>query len=56
MSLFAAAGLYVPGYFDQRHRPEVLLVCFEDLKENLVECVDRIGRHMVRAEGCSISP
>ena len=46
-------ALYIPGYFDQRHRPEVLLVCFEDLKENLVECVDRIARHMVRPGGCT---
>ena len=34
------------GYFDQRHRPEVMLVCFEDLKDNLGECVERIARHM----------
>ena len=34
------------GYFDQRHKPEVLLVCFEDLKDNLAESVARIARHM----------
>jgi len=35
------------GYWEQRAREDVLLVCFEDMKENLARVVERVARFIL---------
>jgi len=34
------------GWWDRRHEPETLIVCFEDMKENLEKVARRVARHL----------